>query len=55
LKFSYCIIWDKQAWEDEKIFDFFRSQSGKHFDPKLVDIFMENINIFLKTRDEFQD
>ncbi len=45
----------KQAWEDEKIFDFFRSQSGKHFDPKLVDIFMENIDTFLKTRDEFQD
>ncbi|XPV70655.1 MAG: PAS domain S-box protein [Halarcobacter sp.] len=45
----------KEAWPDKKIFDFFIKQRGEHFDPHLVDIFMDNIEIFLKTRDKFQD
>lgn len=45
----------KKAWPDEKIFDFFAQQRGKHFDPHLVDIFLENIERFLETRDKFQD
>lgn len=45
----------KRAWPDEKIFDFFTQQRGKQFDPHLVDIFLNNIDTFLKTRDKFQD
>ena len=43
----------KEAWEDEKIFNLFREEKGKHFDPKLVDIFFENVDEFLKIRDSF--
>ncbi|MFK5947824.1 MAG: two-component system response regulator, partial [Methylococcales bacterium] len=29
----------KKAWEDEKIFELLRDQSGKHFDPDMIDVF----------------
>ncbi len=45
----------KIAWDDEEIFKLLRDERGKHFDPKLVDIFFENLNDFLKIRDEFID
>ncbi|RXI44704.1 hypothetical protein CRU99_04980 [Malaciobacter mytili] len=45
----------KKAWEDEKIFKLFKEEKGKHFDPKLVDIFFEYLEEFLKIRDSFQD
>ncbi len=45
----------KKAWELEKILTFFEEQSGKHFDPKLVTLFKENLDTFLKIRDKFQD
>ncbi len=37
----------KEAWEDEKIFAFLKEQKGKHFEPKLIDIFLK-ILIVLK-------
>lgn len=43
----------KKAWELEDILDFMRSERGKHFDPKLVDIFFENLDAILKIRDAF--
>jgi putative two-component system response regulator len=45
----------KKAWEDEKIFELFEEQKGKHFDPKLVELFFENIDEFLAVRDRLQD
>jgi len=45
----------KKAWEDEKIFMLFKEEKGKHFDPTLVDIFLENKEQFLAIRDEFKD
>jgi response regulator RpfG family c-di-GMP phosphodiesterase len=45
----------KQAWEDQKIFDYFKEQRGKQFDPNLVDIFFENLNKFLEIREKFKD
>lgn len=45
----------KKAWSDDKIFSFFKEQRAKHFDPKLVDIFFDNLNEFLKIRDELKD
>lgn len=45
----------KKAWEDEKIFKLFKEERGKHFDPKLVDIFFENLDEFLKIRAKFRD
>ena len=45
----------KKAWDDEKIFALFREESGKHFDPKLIDIFFDNLDTFLNIRDKFKD
>lgn len=45
----------KKAWEDERIFKLILEEKGKHFDPKLVDLFMNNIDKFLKTRDKYSD
>jgi response regulator RpfG family c-di-GMP phosphodiesterase len=30
-------------------------EKGKHFDPYLVDLFIENIDKFLEIRDKFKD
>ena len=45
----------KKAWDDEKIFTLFKEERGKHFDPKLIDIFFENLDKFLDVRDRFKD
>lgn len=45
----------KEAWSDDKIFKFFKEEKGKHFEPKLVDIFFENIDQFLKIRDNYKN
>ena len=45
----------KKAWDDEKIFNLFKEERGKHFDPKLVDIFFEHLDEFLAIRDKFKD
>lgn len=45
----------KKAWDDEKIFAYFKEQRGEHFDPKLVDIFFENLDKFLEVRKKFKD
>lgn len=45
----------KKAWKDEDIFEMFKKEKGKHFDPTLVDIFLENIDDFLEVRDKFYD
>jgi len=43
----------KKSWKLEKILDLFREQKGKHFDPKLVDLFFNNLDKFLKIKKEF--
>ena len=45
----------KKAWDDEKIFKLFKEEKGKHFDPKLVDIFFDNLDEFLKIREKFKE
>jgi len=45
----------KKAWSDESIFQFFRDEKGKHFDPTLVDIFLDNIDEFLLIKNKFKD
>ncbi len=34
----------KDAWEQDKILKYFKEQNGKHFDPKLIEIFFENLD-----------
>ena len=45
----------KKAWDDERIFNLFKEERGKHFDPKLIDIFFDNLDEFLKVREQFKD
>ena len=45
----------KKAWPLDDILNYFKEQKGKHFDPYLVDIFMENLDSFLKIRDKYKD
>jgi len=45
----------KKAWELNKILDLFKDQSGKHFDPNLIKLFLDNLDDFLEIRDKYQD
>jgi response regulator RpfG family c-di-GMP phosphodiesterase len=37
----------KEAWPIEKVVEWIGEQRGKHFDPQLVDIFLENVDGFV--------
>lgn len=45
----------KSAWDDERIFKMFKEERGEHFDPKLIDIFFDNLDQFLAIRDSMKD
>ncbi|MEN8302931.1 MAG: HD domain-containing phosphohydrolase, partial [Campylobacterota bacterium] len=45
----------KKAWELEDILELFTQERGKHFDPNLVDLFINNLDDFLVIRDRFRD
>ena len=45
----------KKAWDDERIFKLLKEERGKHFDPKLIDIFFEHLDEFLKIRNFYRD
>ncbi len=43
----------KEAWSDQEIFALLKEERGKHFDPKLIDIFFEHLDEFLEIRNVF--
>ena len=45
----------KKAWPLKDILNFFKAESGKHFDPELVDIFMRNLDDFLLIKKRFEN
>jgi response regulator RpfG family c-di-GMP phosphodiesterase len=45
----------KDAWPLDKIIALFKSETGKHFDPLLTDLFLDNLDNFLEIRDKFAD
>jgi PAS domain S-box-containing protein len=45
----------KKAWELERILNLFKEEKGRHFDPKLTNLFLENIEKFLVIRDKYKD
>jgi len=45
----------KNAWPLEQIIAYVRDERGKHFDPRLVDVFLEHLDDFLAIRDSFPD
>lgn len=45
----------KKAWRIDKIIEYIKQERGKHFDPKLVDIFFENFDEILEIKKKYQD
>ena len=45
----------KQAWAIEEIVQFMREQSGRQFEPKLIDILLDKIEEFTAIRDAYPD
>ncbi|UTJ07614.1 HD domain-containing phosphohydrolase [Arcobacter roscoffensis] len=45
----------KKAWDDDRIFNLFKEERAKHFDPVLIDLFFKNLDNFLEIRDKFKD
>ncbi len=45
----------KVAWPLDKIIELIKSEKGKQFDPKLVSLFINNLDDFLEIRDRFKE
>jgi len=45
----------KKAWTLEEILKLIKSERGKQFDPKIVDIFLSNLDDFIAVRDSLRD
>ena len=45
----------KKAWKLDDILTLLKEQSGKHFDPKLIEIFFDHLDEFLEIRNRFKD
>jgi len=44
----------KDGWTLEKIIAYFKEEKGKHFDPILVDLLIENLDTFLAIKNKYQ-
>jgi len=45
----------KPAWKIEEIIKLFEEEKGKHFDPDLIDLFMNNIEKFKEIKERYKD
>jgi len=45
----------KKAWELDRIIELFKEERGEQFDPKLIDLFLENLDKFLEIRESLKD
>lgn len=45
----------KKAWPLEDILKLFNEEKGKHFDPTLIDVFMNNLDDFLEIKEKYKD
>jgi len=45
----------RKAWNMDKIVQHMRDQRGRHFDPAILDILLDNLDEFLAIRDQFAD
>ncbi len=45
----------KTAWDLERILTYIKEERAKHFDPQLVDLFIEHLEEFLEIRDKYKD
>ncbi|BBN83821.1 two-component system response regulator [Pseudoalteromonas sp. A25] len=45
----------KDAWQADKAIGYIQEQSGRHFEPRLVEIFVNNIEEIINIKNQFQD
>jgi HD-GYP domain-containing protein (c-di-GMP phosphodiesterase class II) len=45
----------KEAWSDERIFDYMIAQRGQQFDPTLIDLLITNFDQFIKIRTQISN
>lgn len=45
----------KPAWEIERIVNLFKEERGQHFDPQLVDLFLNNLDDFIEIQQKYTD
>jgi PAS domain S-box-containing protein len=45
----------KKAWPMDDIKEFFKEQKGRHFDPELTDLLLENFDQFLEIKERLKD
>jgi HD-GYP domain-containing protein (c-di-GMP phosphodiesterase class II) len=45
----------KKAWELDRILNLFKEERGEHFDPRVVDAFMNKLPEIIRVRDEYKD
>lgn len=45
----------KKAWPMEDVLQCLRDERGRHFEPLLVDLFLDNLDEFIVIRDRFED
>ncbi|EDQ02299.1 response regulator [Shewanella benthica KT99] len=45
----------KPAWPVEEVMKVMREGAGKHFDPDLLKVFLDNIDVFTQVKEEFSD
>ncbi len=45
----------KKAWELDRVLELLKSESAKHFDPHLIDLFFDNLDEILIIKNEFKD
>jgi response regulator RpfG family c-di-GMP phosphodiesterase len=45
----------KEAWSDERIYNYMKAQRGQQFDPTLVDLLVTNFDEFIKIRTQISD
>ncbi|MDJ0986196.1 MAG: HD domain-containing protein [Desulfobacterales bacterium] len=45
----------KDAWDESKVLETIQSESGRHFDPELVDIFFDSLDFLRAIQQRYQD
>ncbi|PKN27587.1 MAG: metal-dependent phosphohydrolase [Deltaproteobacteria bacterium HGW-Deltaproteobacteria-22] len=43
----------KEAWSDDRVLSILRDERGKQFDPELIDVFFDLLDVILAIRDKF--
>ncbi len=45
----------KKAWELDRVLEFMNEQKGKQFDPEIIELFLKNVDSFVRIKNRFED